>query len=93
MATNQCAYNLSELRVFDRTNNTEMVPEVLKKRKRSAGKGGKDRRLPMTLIVDPSKLHLMRAMLTANIAVDQRFVSKADGAACKYVGSLPALLR
>ena len=49
-STNQCVYNLSELRVFDRTNNTEMVPEVLKKRKRSAGKGGKDRRLPMTLM-------------------------------------------
>ena len=44
-------------------------------------------------IVDPSKRHLMRAMLTANIAVDQRFVSEAAGAACKYVGSLPVLLR
>ena len=49
-STNQCVYNLNELRVFDRTNNTEMVPEVLKKRKRSAEKGGKDRCLPMTLM-------------------------------------------
>ncbi len=26
-------------------------------------------------VVDPSKRHMMRAMLTANLAVDQRFVS------------------
>ena len=44
-------------------------------------------------IVDPSKRHLMRAMLTANIAVDQRFVPKAAGVVCKYVGQIPALLR
>ena len=38
-------------------------------------------------ITDPSKRHLMRAMLTANIAVDQRFVPKAARTACKYFAS------
>ena len=32
----------------------------------------------------------MRAMLTANIAVDQRFVPKAAGDICKYVWSVMA---
>ena len=68
-STNKYTYNLSELRIFDRMNNTEMVPEALKKRKRRACKSSKDRRFPQLMDISEGKHRGCRDALTYSQAL------------------------